>query len=153
VITSKEEFKKLNPEQLEEVLTFKGVNETYFYKDIKFFKESDEYQIVLNDIIVYTSDLNKFNNIKAGKLQYDIISMFMADISGIDLLDTEKFKETVKKDLIDEVLDEVLDKMTNEVLNPLNKKLQEISNIDSKKFKTSMKDIDEIVSVFDKLLD
>lgn len=178
---TKEEIDNLTNDELVKLMTF-GPNNEFFYSEISTMIVDDMlYIITLKDgseieaSIDEPQSAEKFNNIKLGKVRYDLISKTLNEVTEEKEMREELFKDIKEElnDMVNKVKEEnkesieniamsskimlnnlktMTDNLTDSATDMSDQAIDKLKSIDSDLFKDKMKKVDKIVDAFSDLL-
>ena len=177
---TKSELKSLTPEELLDLTTFGGEENTYYYADLeKVQKEEGEYSFIFKDkTVIYTQEIDTFDKIALGKARFELVSASLKDNKEAEIRERE-FQEEIKNMIstqmtafdnsrktnntnfeltIDSMKDkyektiEALDKKMYSTQRVWTNKIKQLEDFDTEAYNIKMQKLDKIIKAFDELL-
>jgi len=173
------ELSKLSPEELMEISSFKGGDETFFYRDITSIREEDgEFCIVINGEEIFAKDAELIERIKVGKARYDLLEQsikksneeaeanesFRNEIRSMISTEMENIHSQVQTNRTnfdlgisanEKILNDKLSKMEEMIekaARSWDNKMDTLNKVDTKKFDAMMTQMETITKAFGELL-
>jgi len=162
-------MKRYTDKEVIELTSFKGGDETFYYKDIKTTTQNkDDFSFVLmSGEVIYTKSKDLINKIKAGKARYDL-TISSLEQQNKDKEEIREFKNEIKS-ILNEQMKEVDNKLKsdreelhktisiiksslNSTIEDMNSEVQKLNKIDIDRFTKTLDKMDKITDTFSDLL-